>query len=238
MVPGERSKKRLVLIPGLGTDHRIFSRLTPPEGWEIVSAPWLLNQNEESLRDHAHRMAEVIERMQPDALGGHSFGGMLAIEAAEKLGMEQAIIIGSIRDGREAPKSTFLLFRVLTGLLPGWALGRLLKPMIPTMMRENRIADRSLQPVIWDMFRRCPWSFVAWSVRAITGWRAEPRRVRIRQVHGELDRMFPVGKTDPERVLPGAGHMLPFSDAQGVSRFLADVLVSADAEEPGGFNEV
>ena len=52
---------KLILIPGLGTDERLFERQRSafPDLWV---PPWILARDNESLADYAARMAEIIPR--------------------------------------------------------------------------------------------------------------------------------------------------------------------------------
>ncbi len=232
MTPDE--PKRLLLVPGLGTDARLFAHLRPPPGWTIVTLPFLLHRRGESLRGYARRMADLARRLRPDAIGGSSFGGMIAQEMAHALGMPEVIVIDSVRSGGEVPPARFRFFSVMTRSAPTWLLRRLGDLLFDGMMRGNRVDER-LWPEAKAMLAEAPWDFTRWSVPAILSWPGLPpdSGVRIRDIHGEHDEMFPLKhrRTPPERVVRGAGHMLPYSAPEAVSEFLAEVLGEAVAPE-------
>jgi len=71
--------RRLVFLPGLGADARLFDpqRAVFPE---IEVPPWLPYREEESLADYARRMAATVTLSANMYLGGVSFGGMVALE--------------------------------------------------------------------------------------------------------------------------------------------------------------
>ena len=75
---------RLVLLPGMGADERMFEEQRAAFPGLIVP-PWLPARKRESLRDYAARMAETIRVERPFYLGGVSMGGMVALEMARYL---------------------------------------------------------------------------------------------------------------------------------------------------------
>ena len=89
---------KLILIPGLGTDERLFERQRSafPDLWV---PPWILVRGNEGLADYAARMAGVIANKQtePFVLGGVSLGGMLAYEIARHVKPQAVVLIASCR---------------------------------------------------------------------------------------------------------------------------------------------
>ena len=75
------STARLIMLPGLGADERLFEpqRAAFP-GLEVP--PWLPHEPEESLDAYARRMAATIWPSEHFYIGGASFGGMVALEMA------------------------------------------------------------------------------------------------------------------------------------------------------------
>src|SRR4051812_19762115 len=90
------SEARLILLPGLGADERMFApqRATFPR---LEVPRWLTPQPRESLPDYARRMAAGIDPSEPLFLGGSSFGGMVALEMARHVRPRAVFLIGSCR---------------------------------------------------------------------------------------------------------------------------------------------
>ena len=74
---------QLILLPGLGADHRLLEpqRAAFPQ---LIVPPWIPPRKHESLPQYAERMAETVTPPHdvPLVLGGVLFGGMLAYEMA------------------------------------------------------------------------------------------------------------------------------------------------------------
>ncbi|MFZ1934503.1 MAG: thioesterase domain-containing protein, partial [Thermoguttaceae bacterium] len=80
------STLQLILLPGLGADHRLLEpqRAAFPQ---LIVPPWIPPRKHESLPQYAERMAQTVAPPHdvPLVLGGVSFGGMLAYEMARWL---------------------------------------------------------------------------------------------------------------------------------------------------------
>ncbi len=84
---------KLILIPGLGTDERLFERQRPafPDLWV---PPWIVPRDDEGLAGYAARMAEIIiERGDspdfPDTIRAPSQGD--GRRGSEKMGLSPSI---------------------------------------------------------------------------------------------------------------------------------------------------
>src|ERR1700712_4564404 len=91
---------RLILLPGLGIDERLFEPQRALRARIEVPA-WLRFEVEETMEHYAQRMVETIDQSSPFFLGGVSFGGMLALEMAKYLKPQAVIAIAACRAGRE-----------------------------------------------------------------------------------------------------------------------------------------
>src|SRR4051812_33863675 len=75
------ARPTLFLIPGLGVDGRLF---LPQQSlpFEIITATMPDPMEFESIGHYAYRLTQQIPQRENLWLGGMSFGGMLALEAA------------------------------------------------------------------------------------------------------------------------------------------------------------
>lgn len=83
----------ILLLPGLGADTRMFDPLRA-EGLRIQSPPWIDPLPREPLAEYAERFAAAMPEAAP-VIGGASFGGMLALEMAQRLRPRTVILLGS-----------------------------------------------------------------------------------------------------------------------------------------------
>ena len=81
---------RLLLLPGLGADERLFAGLGPL-GLPVVIHRLPIPQHHESMTRFALRVAAELELRPEDWIGGASFGALVAADIAHDLGPAGAI---------------------------------------------------------------------------------------------------------------------------------------------------
>lgn len=131
---------RLLLLPGLGADRRLFDAqraCTAP----IEVIEWIEPHREESLADYAKRLAATIDTSSPFLLGGASFGGMVALEMARHVRPRAVVLIGSCRSPRTLPWF-YRPLAALAPLMPIAALGGLLARVFGAHERGARSVPR------------------------------------------------------------------------------------------------
>ncbi len=216
----EDHSPRLILLPGLGTDARLFEpQRRAFERLEVLE--WIPPQRGESLADYARRMAERVEPAPPFYLGGVSMGGMVALEMAKVLEPECVFLIASRAD---APTLRWHE-RALVWLM-GWL------PINP-FRRKDRLIRRAVprlgartpeqETLAADMLRDADPAFMRWAVTALVGWRPVGRpSVPIHQIHGDHDQMIPLDAVSADRVVEGGGHLINLTHPDEVNAFLAE----------------
>ncbi|MBC8114056.1 MAG: alpha/beta hydrolase [Candidatus Saccharimonas sp.] len=217
----------LILLPGLGADARMFSSLQS-ELPQLVTPAWIEPLRRESLVDYSRRLAKVVDPGRSCFVGGASLGGVVALEIAAVLpNVRACFVIGSMRSVGSRPWRVKLLHPVtpLVGMLPTMSpwLVRLLGGWL-------RSPTRGVMTQLGDADAR----FLKWAARAILTWQPSPEiaRVRVCQIHGERDRVFPVHMARPDHVVSGAGHLLSITHPQPVVEFLRDRMAAIAGESP------
>lgn len=211
----------LVLLPGLGADPRLFG---PQEQAVpgLFSLAWPESRPNDTLPSYAARIAARLPRAESLVLGGSSFGGMVALEIAARIRPRAVILLGSctspraiapwIRGAtpwlRTAPTACFRPRR--------WGLS-LAGPIFGDAGRDH-------QALAWSMVRGIDPAFLKWGIGAILTWRPTPVQVPVRQIHGSRDHLIPLRNVRPDRVIPGAGHLLTLTHAEEVNAFLLEQL--------------
>lgn len=206
----------LILLPGLGADSRMFSsqRLAFPE---LVVPRWIQPQPNEPLADYAARFAQIIDPQCPCFVGGVSFGGVVALEVATHLKVRECYQFGSIRDPRQLPKR-LRFFRSISDMIMilKWASplaltygGRWFNPVMRGVLHQLKDSDSQ---------------FVRWAAGAILKWKPSPgiSTVRVVQIHGDRDWVFPIGRVVAELTIKGGGHLASLTHADEVNAFVRE----------------
>lgn len=209
----------LFVLSGIGGDERLFNAQRAVR--DIRPINWILPTTaREPLTHYAARLAREIQIGEPFDLGGSSFGGMIALELAQHLSPRHVFLFGSCR----SPDAVAPLLRALRSLA-AISPDRLLHP------------PRMLQPVIarWfgattpmhvDLFAQMLAAtsppFIRWAASAVFSWPGVVELpMPIYHVHGDRDRLIPVHRVAPDRVIAGAGHLLNLTHADAVNEFIA-----------------
>ena len=214
---------RLVLLPGLGADERLFDpqRAAFP-GLEVPR--WLPNAPGESLPDYARRMAATIVPSEHFYLGGASFGGMVALEMARLLRPAAVFLIASCRSGGAiAPHLRY--FVKFASILPErvFDVGKGATPLFISKFGSLTPTQRQF---FEEMLVSTQPAFVRWGIAAITEWEGVGKLpMPVHHIHGSDDELIPLASVQPDRVIPGGGHLLNVTHAEEVNAFIAERLV-------------
>ena len=221
---------RIVLLPGLGADARLFDaqrRAFP--GLEVPA--WLEPAARETLPAYARRMAASLSRAEEGlVLGGVSFGGMVACEMARHVPAQAVVLISSGR-GRAALTRTARVLARAAPRLPTSALVAA-RPLWPLAAWALGASTREARALVREFVRRADLPFIQWGLGAIAGWTPPPALPgRIRAIHGRADRLIRARRVEAERLVPGAGHLLNVTHPDEVNAFLSAVVADVVVRE-------
>lgn len=218
------SDARLILLPGVGADSRMFEpqRAAFPR---LKVPAWPEARPRETLRDYTLRIATTIDAREPFALGGVSFGGMVAYELAGLLRPRVLVLIASARTPLAVPRPLRVLERVLRPL-PDWLfdLGR---PLYPLGIGRSRHLPAEYRRIMWDMLDDAPMRQIRGGCAAIMAWRpaADPPCPVI-HIHGARDRVIRPPAYAHVSIADG-GHLINMTHHGRVNQAIADGLEAA-----------
>lgn len=199
-------------IPGMGVDHRIFSKLSIHDFHPVK---WLEPHQDESLDSYAQRMLDQIPGSD-FILMGFSLGGVVAQEMCRYRKFRGLVLISSIIRPDElsfALKSMQILpyYRLSSGkwrilLLPIW--GKLFG-----------ITDQEEIKLLQDMFGGFTDNYRFWAIDQLIHWRGSkniglPPTLRL---HGTQDPLFPAPKVDQALFIDGGDHLMIYRKATEIS---------------------
>jgi pimeloyl-ACP methyl ester carboxylesterase len=212
----------LILLPGLGTDERLFQpqRAAFPD---FIVPPWIPPRPAESLAAYAGRLAGTIRPVRPFVLGGVSLGGMMAFELSRHLRPEALVLVASCRS-RRGVRAIYQYFR----------------PFLARMTRLGMQGTQMLAPLAGAIFpgeahenvRLCTTmyhdgdpQFMAWALGAILAWEPEPLDgLRIFQIHGGRDQLLGPAPSEADEIIPDGGHLINLSHPQQVNALIQRAL--------------
>lgn len=215
---------RLILVPGMGVDGRVFTpqRAAIPS---IEVPAWIEPEKDESLSHYAERLAASLPQSdRPTIVGGLSMGGMLALEMAQHLNAKAVVQIASC----DHPDAVLPLLtmsepvgqNVPTGVL---SVGKRLAALF--VGRGGVPAEH--RRLVQDMLKDMSIDFIRWAGFAITHWPglADPG-MPVHHIHGTRDWVIPISRlrTPPTHVVQGGAHVLNMSHEREVNEFLRKVM--------------
>jgi pimeloyl-ACP methyl ester carboxylesterase len=217
----DEGRTRLIMLPGLGADHRlVMPQRRLPVSLEVPA--WIKPRPGESLAEYGRRMAEIIDISSEFWLAGISFGGMVALEMARHLRPRGVILISSGRSCEAIPS-----IRRLAGKLTPWIPSGVLRRLhsMPGQARALFGAATPEQAALFAaMLKDTPPEFLRWSICALLRWRPEPTEVSIFHIHGERDRVIPLRRVRPDAIIAGAGHLVSLTHADEINRLILEVI--------------
>jgi pimeloyl-ACP methyl ester carboxylesterase len=187
---------RLVLIPGMGADHRLFDGIELPER-EVLRTDWIPHRDGEHLSAYAGRFADHYDVGPANILIGVSMGGIVAGAMAQRVPPQRLILISSCTDIRQ-------LSPLIAALSP-------VGPVSPFELA--RLLPRGLMPaqrkLALEMFDAQDMAFIRWACGAVMQWTGAPRLPGTVTIHGTTDRVFPIRRQPQvDATIQGGGHLM------------------------------
>ncbi|MCL8206648.1 MAG: alpha/beta hydrolase [Actinomycetia bacterium] len=231
----------LVLLHGMGSWRAIWRDFCPPYACVALDLPGFgdsdLPRERQDLSDYAVSVARAIEALglpERPALVGHSFGAMVAVQAAARYRAAAALLLvapaGFVEPvGALSPTPWPLLNRLLIYLTSGDWFGRrmaeglgLVPDRLSSAQREalRRGWRRAREMARMGRFYRYP--EMARDVARLS--------VPVHVVAGDRDPLFPVARLAPALAgvavtwLPGVGHVPMLQDPEGFGAVATAIL--------------
>lgn len=214
---------RLIFIPGMGADYRLFGPQAAA-GLRFEVPPFPIPAPGDTLPTYAARMAKHIDSAVPLIIGGVSFGGMVACELARICRPLAVILIASCRTGAAVPAYNRPV-ELIARLLPDWIIQRRAGTSSRMLARLESLTPEQAG-LIRDMSAGVPVPFLRGAARMILRWKgpAGPLPCPVHQIHGQKDRIIPLKHVQPDEVVSGGGHLINLTHAEQVNAFIRSRL--------------
>lgn len=180
--------KDVYLLPGWGTDCRIFFQLDIP-GTTFHEMNFLSPEKNDSLQDYAKRLIDHYKVKANSSFVGCSFGGIVATEIAKQIAVDKVVLISSVKTKAELPSRItrwrgFPIEKLPTaGLIRWWMthFSFLLKKM-----------DERFQVKFKEMVLNNDELFLRKSIHWIVNWDNDSAAENCLHIHGDRDIIFPI----------------------------------------------
>lgn len=199
------SKIPVYFVPGLAAGKEIFEYISlPKEQYEVHIIEWIIPVKNETIKQYAKRMAELVEQPNP-ILIGVSFGGVMVQEMSEFLNLKKLIIISSIKSRREIPNK-MRIFKTI----PAYRL-------IPPSFLENTknmvkyglgIKSKNKLELYQNYLSVKNTQYLKWAIKQMVGWNRVQEIKDVIHIHGDKDPVFPINKIKNCIVVPGGTHIM------------------------------
>lgn len=215
---------RIVFIPGLGYNHRIFENLKLP-GFTIEYLNWIEPKENEKLHQYAQRLFSRIQKSSEQlVLIGHSLGGMVSQEIASVHQIEKVILISSIKSRKELP----LYFKITKPLrLHKLFTRELCLRTVRYWGNGHGFETENEIELFKSMVGKQSNSYLQWALGELSTWHEPkvPSQTAIVQIHGTNDRTLPYRLVhEPTFTIKKGTHICVHKKSEMISEFIKKVL--------------
>ncbi len=209
------------LIPGLGTDHRIFDRF-------LMDAPdryahdWPIMPDGSSLRDFAKKLASEVDITRPHILIGLSMGGMVVQEMAAFTKPVAVAIISSWKGPNEMP----IHIRTLRGTHPERVLTKaMLLRLLPVIRWQMGVEGTDAAELLESFALASNLDRLKIQVAAVLDWEGPSQPLpNLVHIHGDNDRLMPLGSITGAHVVKGGSHFMVYQKSAEVERIIRETM--------------
>ncbi len=218
-----QEKQTVYLLPGQGSDCRIFSKLRIDTAqYNLICLEYDAPRSDESMKHFSMRISKAIDTTTQFILIGVSLGGMISTEIAHHLHPEKVILISSAKTRKELPKR-YLIQRYIQPyhIIPKRVIKAgaiLLQPIIePDRRKEKKI--------FVDMLKSKHPNYFKETVRIILEWeRQQNNAENIIHIHGDNDHTIPIKNVKTDYVVSTGSHMMTLTQPAVINRIINNIL--------------
>ena len=216
-----RDRARLLLLPGLGADERLFAGLGPI-CMPVVYARLPVPHRHDDFTNYALRVAAGLKLRPEDWIGGTSFGSLVAADIARRRPLAGLMLLG----GGLSSETVIAPARWLGAVarrLPLWPLRAVLgRALLATVFQPiTPAATRQLGA----MLAATPDALLREGARLVSSYFPDiPLLCPVHAIHGRDDRLMRPPPVVACRLVRGAGHALVLTHPREVTDFIEETL--------------
>lgn len=212
--------QRVIFLPGMGADSRIFKYLDIPD-IEPVYVEWQQPEDGESFTDYGLRLVSELNLNKEDVLIGMSMGGIMAQEIAAAISVKKVILVSSLRSGEKFQLPIELAKRMD---LPNRFSDEWLKKIVFSGIKMSTPLNPKAGDLLLNMVDQFDGAYFKWAMNQILNWQGVSLDCPVYQVHGSKDLVFPIQNVQDAVIVEGGTHLMVTFKAKKVSQILTDFL--------------
>ena len=219
----QNSKPKLYIIPGQGSDYRIF-KYFKFDNFDTVNIKYIIPDRHETMQTYAHKLATQIDTSSEYSIIGVSLGGMLAVEMSEFLNPKKVIIISSAKNRTELPfRYKFMRYFPINKIFGGFFI----KTMAPIAQKIVEPDSKNNRETFKAMLKSKNKKFMKRSVNMIINWKRKTNTKNIIHIHGDSDHTIPLRNIkNPNYIIKNGSHMMTLTQGpiiiKIVNKFLSE----------------
>jgi pimeloyl-ACP methyl ester carboxylesterase len=207
----------IYLLPGLGADGRIYSKLTTIGAHKVIPLEWIPPANANNLAEYAAMLNDFYKLTPPYMLGGVSLGGMVAQEWAKLQPPAHLLLISTICRQDEWP---ILLSLSANGIVSNHLTKSRLEKLawLGDKLTRKSTDGRAL---FYGMLHEANAEIFEWGAKAALTWKpCGAGSIPTTRVHGTRDALFPIKKINGAIPIQGGNHFMIFDKADEIKHAL------------------
>jgi pimeloyl-ACP methyl ester carboxylesterase len=213
---------KVYLIPGLGSDGRIYKRYFPFDGIEAEIIELIPVTGKVTWEEYIEMYLEKIEETGDVTIIGTSLGGIIASELADRIKVNRIILISSLKNVHEMPTWIKIgRYLPIHRIIPGKWLVDLHVWRFKALGKKKKTQNLEL---MIDMASKVEPKFVSWVAKEIVRWKKTSIPPVSLHIQGTKDFLFPSGNILDAIKIKGGTHVMVLSRHQEIRKIIMDYL--------------
>lgn len=220
-VNGRATKMKVYVIPGQGSDSRLFNNLKLDNDFELIKIRYEVPPKHCTMEWYARILATQIDTTNKFAIIGVSLGGMLCTELGEIIHPEKIILVSSAKCRNELPMRYKLLkYFPVNKIIPAkfyWVGAQIAQPVFEP---DRKNAKETFKAMLKDKNPK----FLKRSSEMIIHWKKITCCDKIVHIHGDNDHTIPISGVNADYIIENGSHMMMLTRGIELSILINKIL--------------
>lgn len=221
-IKAQDSKPVVYLIPGQGSDYRLFKNIDIDSSFETKNIKYFTPDKDWDLAKFAKVLSRQIDTNRTFILVGVSLGGMLATEMGSFMNPEKIILISSAKCRGELPgRYNFQRIVPIYKVVPGSVAKKGSLLLQPIVEPDRRYDKETCVAMLTDKDPK----FLKRTIAMIMEWDRIKCREDIIHIHGDKDHTIPIRNVSYNYLIERGSHMMVLTRGDEISALINQILL-------------